>query len=156
MNQENNPEPNLLKAISFSSKFGWWSLLSFVILGVILESLHGFKSQWYLNVSNETRRFMLTLGHAHGGLLAIINIAYAICLKLGFYPNLKNPMTVSLILSIASLLIPLGFITGGIWNYGSDPGPGIILVPVGALLLITGIFWSSLKLGSEATKPKSD
>ena len=47
-------------------RFGWWSLLFFLTLGIALESLHGFKIGWYLDVTNETRRYMFTLGHAHG------------------------------------------------------------------------------------------
>jgi len=54
-------------------RFGWWSLLVFATLGLILESLHGFKVRAYLDVSNETRRLMWTLAHAHGTLLAVVS-----------------------------------------------------------------------------------
>ena len=40
---------------------GWWCLLLFLSLGIALESLHGLKLGWYLDVSNSTRRLMLTL-----------------------------------------------------------------------------------------------
>ena len=49
-------------------RFGWWSLLVFATLGLVLESLHGFKVRAYLDVSNETRRlnkrlpFLATVG----------------------------------------------------------------------------------------------
>ncbi|MFQ5492069.1 MAG: hypothetical protein ACE5GE_15235, partial [Phycisphaerae bacterium] len=55
--------------------FGWWSLLLFVAMGLVLESLHGFKVRFYLDVDNQTRRLMWTLCHAHGTLLAVIHIA---------------------------------------------------------------------------------
>lgn len=47
-------------------RFGWWSLLFFLTFGLGLETLHGLKVGWYLDVENETRRLMWTLAHAHG------------------------------------------------------------------------------------------
>ena len=49
-----------------------------VALGLLLESLQGFKVAAYLDVSNETRRLMWRLAHAHGTLLAVVNILYAV------------------------------------------------------------------------------
>jgi hypothetical protein len=40
----------------------------------------------------------------------------------------------------ASILLPGGFFAGGLVYYGGDPGPGILLVPVGAVLLLAAIF----------------
>ena len=62
-------------------RLGWWSLLAFATLGLGLESLHGFKIRAYLDVSNETRRLMWTLAHAHGTLLAILNIVFGLSLR---------------------------------------------------------------------------
>src|SRR6266404_2898750 len=56
-------------------RFGWWSLLIFLLFGGALETMHGFKIGWYLDVGNEVRRLMFTLAHAHGTLLALVNIA---------------------------------------------------------------------------------
>src|SRR5246500_5218576 len=56
-------------------RFGWWSLLVFLSLGAVLETLHGFKIGWYVDVGNEMRRLMFTLAHAHGTALALVNIA---------------------------------------------------------------------------------
>ena len=42
-------------------RIGWWSLLVFLSLGLMLEALHGFKVQWYVGADNATRRLMLTL-----------------------------------------------------------------------------------------------
>ena len=63
------------------ARLGWWLLLLFLSLGLILEGLHGFKVRWYLDVSNELRRLMLTLAHAHGTLLALVHIAFAFTLR---------------------------------------------------------------------------
>src|SRR5580765_6607361 len=57
--------------------FGWWSLLVFLTGGLILESLHGLKSQAYLGVHQEMRRLMWTLAHAHGTLLSVVNLGFA-------------------------------------------------------------------------------
>ena len=55
--------------------WGWWGLLVFLSLGIILEALHGFKVGAYLDVGNETRRLMWTLAHAHGTMLSLIHMA---------------------------------------------------------------------------------
>jgi hypothetical protein len=55
-------------------RVGWWSFFVFASLGLVLKLLHGFKVQAYLSVSNENRRLMWTLAHAHGVLLAMIHI----------------------------------------------------------------------------------
>lgn len=120
-------------------RYGWVSLLLFLTVGIVLEGLHGFKSQWYLSVDNEVRRLMLTLGHTHGTLLSLVNIAFAAschCL-----PKLaeSNHRFTSLLLKLATILMPLGFILGGLVIYDGDPGPGIVLVPVGALCLLLSV-----------------
>jgi hypothetical protein len=56
-------------------RFGWWALFISLVVGVFLETLHGFKLGWYLDVNNDMRRLMFTLAHAHGALLALVNIA---------------------------------------------------------------------------------
>ena len=40
----------------------------------------------------------------------------------------------------ASVLLPGGFFLGGIAFYSGDPGLGVLLVPVGAVLLLTAVF----------------
>ena len=55
-------------------KWGWWGLLVFLSMGILLEMLHGFKVGAYLDVPNTTRRMMWTLAHAHGTLLSLVHI----------------------------------------------------------------------------------
>lgn len=120
---------------------GWWSILIFLSVGVVLEALHGFKVPWYLNVANETRRLMMTLGHAHGVLLGLLHVAFAATVRLidpdgaavGAFGK------ASLCLSAATVLLPGGFLLGGLVIYGGDPGRGILLVPVGAVLLFVAV-----------------
>ena len=47
------------------------------MLGVFLETLHGFKAGFYLDASSATRRLMWTLAHAHGTLLSLVHLALA-------------------------------------------------------------------------------
>lgn len=118
-------------------RFGWWALLAYLTLGLGLEVLHGFKVSWYLDVGYETRRLMFTLAHAHGTLLALVNLAAA--LTVHAIAGLTLAPFVSRALIGATLLLPGGFLLGGLVTHGGDPGPGIVLVPVGALLLIAGV-----------------
>lgn len=122
-------------------RFGWWSLLVFVTLGLTLELMHGFKLRLYLDVANETRRLMWTLAHAHGALLGIVHIVFGLSLRVA--PELcpRQVRGVSAWLVGASLLLPGGFFLGGVGFYAGDPGLGILLVPVGAALLIA-VVWS--------------
>src|SRR2546423_8472329 len=113
-------------------RFGWWSLLVFLSLGGALETLHGFKIGWYVDVGNETRRLMFTLAHAHGTLLALINIAAGLTVRKVDRIELRPPVSFALIW--AAILLPAGFFLGGIIIYDGDPGLGVWLVPVGAIL----------------------
>ncbi len=121
-------------------RFGWLSLLVFLLLGVVLETLHGFKIGYYLDVQNHTRRLMWTLAHAHGSLLSLINVAFAVSLPLvgRWAPGPRSMASRCLLAS--TLTLPSGFFLGGVFIHGGDPGLGIVLVPVGALLLAIAVF----------------
>jgi len=120
-------------------RIGWSLLLIFLTLGIVLESLHGFKVGWYVNASNEVRQVMWRLAHAHGTLLGLVHIAFAATLTI--MPSMAEPSRrlASRCLVAASILLPAGFFFGGIAIYGGDPGLGILLVPVGALLLLSAV-----------------
>lgn len=118
--------------------FGWGALLAFALLGVALEAMHGFKVGWYLDVDQETRRLLLTLAHAHGVLIALVNLAFAATLRT-VADATAMPALVSPCLIGAGVLMPAGFLLGGAVTYGSDPGLGILLLPVGAALLLLGV-----------------
>ena len=122
-------------------RLGWWSLLAFATLGLGLESLHGFKIRAYLDVSNETRRLMWTLAHAHGTLLAILNIVFGLSLRVVPEFTTSRLAFASSALAGATIAMPAAFFLGGIVFYGGDPGLGILLLPVGAFLLLAAIFW---------------
>ena len=129
-------------------RFGWWSLLVFATLGLALESLHGFKVRAYLDVSNETRRLMWTLAHAHGTLLGVVHVIFGLTLAAFQEISARNLRLMSTTLVAASFLLPGGFFLGGIVFYSGDPGLGILLVPVGAVLLLTAVFSIARALSS--------
>lgn len=116
-------------------RLGWWSIALFGALGLVLETLHGFKVGAYLDVSNETRRLMWTLAHAHGTLLGLAHIGFAWTVTM---TAREGPRTrqASSALAAASVLLPGGFFLGGIRFYAADPGIGVALVPVGAVLVV--------------------
>ena len=115
--------------------FGWWSLLVFLTLGVALEVMHGLKIGWYLDVASETRRLTWTLAHAHGVLLAILHIVFGLMVRV---TGSGRPVASSCLLA-SSFLLPGGFFLGGVFIHDGDPGLGILLVPVGALLLFVAV-----------------
>lgn len=125
-------------------RFGWWALLVFLTLGIVLEGLHAFKARSYMDVTSSTRRLMWTLSHAHGTLLALVNLAFAASL-----PRLLDGVndqvtaklrTASASLILATIMLPGGFFLGGVVFYGGDPGLGVLLVPPGALALLLAVF----------------
>jgi len=118
-------------------RYGWWSLFAFLALGVVLETLHGFKLGWYLDVNNEMRRLMFTLAHAHGALLALVNIVAGLTLRT--VKEIAVSSRASSALIWGSVILPAGFFLGGIIVHDGDPSLGVALVPVGALFLLYGV-----------------
>jgi hypothetical protein len=115
---------------------GWWALLLYVLLGLLLEGLLAFKAGCYLDVGNETRRLMWRLAHAHGTLLSLINVVYGLTVR--GTPEVATGLASGCLLA-ALVLVPLGFFAGGIVVYGGDPGLAILVVPAGAVALAVGV-----------------
>jgi hypothetical protein len=115
--------------------FGWWALAVFTTLGLVLEAAHGLKLGWYLDLTNATRRLMFTLGHAHGTLLGLVNIAFAVSIKHASLSPIARTRA-SFALRLATVLMPLGFFLGGVVFYAGDPGVAVVLVPPAAILLV--------------------
>ena len=132
-------------------RFGWWSLLVFLTVGLVLEALHGFKVGAYLDIPHETRRLMWTLGHAHGTLLALVNLAFGATLS--YFSG--SPRVASGWLLGASVLMPAGFLLGGAVTYGGDPGLGIVLVALGGLMLLVAVFLIARATGASVGNRKS-
>jgi len=146
-------------------RFGWWSLLLFTMLGLMLELLHGFKVPAYLDASNETRRLMWTLAHAHGTLLAIVHVIFGLSVRMTPEMSARNRPLISWCLIGASLLLPAGFFLGGVVFYGGDPGVAVLLVPIGAASMMIAVFLLARMAAStgqesggrgEGTRPRQD
>lgn len=110
---------------------GWISLAAWISFGILIEGLIGFRTPAL--VDDLVRRDMFRLAHAHGTLLNLVLIAAAICARLEL---IRLGRFSSLGLRSAVILLPLGFLLGGVWHFKDDPGLGICLVPLGALLLL--------------------
>lgn len=131
-----NPTPPAADPRDAARRFGWWSLLVWLTLGLLLEALHAFKVGWYLDVGNDGRRLLLTLAHVHGTLLALVQLAFAATMPAGA-PRLARAASC---LRWAGVLMPLGFLVAGVFALGADPGLAIVLVPIGGVLLLAGVF----------------
>ena len=144
MKHPSKQAPPVAELANRNLRFGWWSLLIFLSLGAILETLQGFKIGWYVDAGNETRRLMFTLAHAHGTLLAVVNIAAGLTARIVDRFTLRPSVSFALIW--AAILLPAGFFLGGIVIYDGDPGLGVWLVPIGAALLFYSIVRIALDL----------
>lgn len=135
-------------------RIGWWSLVVFASLGITLEALHGMKLGLYLDVSNETRRLLWTLAHAHGTLLSLLNVAFALSLPAlpGWSP--RSLALASRCLLAGLVLMPVGFFLGGSFIHHGDPGLGVLLVPPGALLVVTALFLTAKAASASQGSPR--
>jgi hypothetical protein len=120
---------------------GLLSVAFWMSAGLLLEGLLGFKSPAYLQ--DPVRRELFRLAHAHGTLLGLLVVVAGLITQT---LRLATPNYARLALQIGAVLMPLGFLIGGIWHYESDPGVGIWIVPPAALLVIFGVV--SLALSS--------
>lgn len=118
---------------------GWISLALWIAFGILIEGFSAFRSPAYLD--DAVRREMFRLAHAHGTLLNLVLLGAAICAHLNLIR--LGPMT-SLGLRSAVVLLPAGFLFAGLWHFKDEPGPAILLVPVGAVLLLATAVYISL------------
>jgi hypothetical protein len=124
-------------------QLGFWCIALFGLVGLLLEALHGFKSGFLLDVGSSTRRHMLTLGHAHGTLLGLVNVGFAWASTL--VPAARLGWASRCLLG-ATVALPIGFLLGGWYASDGDPGIGIVLVPLGAVCLVIGSVLTALGL----------
>ncbi|MBX3293770.1 MAG: hypothetical protein KF881_12860 [Acidobacteria bacterium] len=115
-------------------KQAWVSIAVWMTLGLLLEGLLAFRSPAYLQ--DEVRREMFRLAHSHGGVLNLLLLGTAFYIRI-YSP--KFPNIAMLALRIGVILMPVGFLLGGIWHYDSDPGPAVFLAPLGGLMIIFGV-----------------
>jgi hypothetical protein len=126
---------------------GWISLAAWIVFGILIEGLIGFRSPALLDDS--VRRDMFRLAHAHGTLLNLVLIIAAICVQLGL---IRLSAMASVGLQISAVLLPVGFLLAGVWHFKDDPGIAIVLVPVGAVLLLVSALWIALSTSQRTTR----
>jgi hypothetical protein len=134
MNDAERPPLNL--------RAGFLALCVFTTLGLGLEALHGLKLGFYLSVDNETRRLLWRLAHAHGALLGLVNVCYALAARA--WPRLADALAARALLS-ALILMPLGFLLGGAFAHAGDPGISVGLAAAGGVALLFGLLRIALK-----------
>ncbi len=133
------------------AKIGWWGLFASVLVGLFLEALLAWKRPEILDAGQETRRLLFRLAHAHAGVLSLVHLAFAALLgrsALGVHEaegasgdaRDRRVGTASKLLVFGSALLPLGFLLGGAFMRGSDPGAGILFAPIGAVALAVAFF----------------
>lgn len=118
---------------------GWTGLALFLSMGFVLESLLAWKTPAYLD--DPIRRELLRLSHSHGALLHAVLLLLAATAA-----RLPRPVPGALVLALrlGAVLVPAGFLLGGLWHPEGDPGHGIWLVPAGALLALGGVIGAAL------------
>ena len=120
---------------------GWISLAIWMSAGLLFEGLIGFRAPAYLQ--DATRRELFRLAHAHGTVLNILLLVAALYLS----KNLVAPPSAAIwCLRIGVVLMPLGFLLGGVWHYESDPNPLIVAAPLGGLLVIFAVISFSFSI----------
>jgi len=127
------PEPHLRASIVLVALF--------LASGLWLEAMYGLRAEGWID--DPLRREFLRLGHAHGGLLGLLNIALAWSLE-----RLRTPAAWARKIRVAALLgaalVGLGFMLGGLLHGPTDPGLPILAVPAGAMLLLSALVATAL------------
>ncbi len=127
---------------SLPLRTGLWLLAVSLPLGLTLEALHAMKVQVYLG--SAMRREMWTLAHAHGNLLGILCLLFAV---LG--PKIVNDgarARIDRLLTLGAVLMPVGFLLGGVMNSEGDPSFGILLVPIGGVAVFCALVMTASRL----------
>jgi hypothetical protein len=112
----------------------WLSIAVWMSFGLLLESLIGFRVPAYLN--DPVRRELFRLAHTHGALLNIVLLLASLCVDRNLVAASKTAIWV---LRIGAVLMPVGFLLGGIWHFEGEPGLGVWLVPLGGILVIFSV-----------------
>lgn len=124
-------------ALPLTARVGRWSLFAWLASGLGLEAFHLFKTPFFLN--DPLRREFWVLAHAHGGLLAAVSlVVFLVADRLALEPS--RARTLDRLIATGTLLVPLGFLLGGLWHSEADPGPLVALTPLGALGWLGGLF----------------
>jgi len=121
-------------------------------MGLWLEAMYGLRAEGWID--DPLRREFLRLGHSHGALLGLVNVALAWAME-----RLETPAAWARKIRIAAicgaLLVGVGFVAGGLLHGPTDPGLPILVVPAGALMVLTSAISVALVRPSDAPPPAS-
>ena len=131
--------PSLHRRFQSTLRFGWILILVAALGGTTLEALLAWKVPLYVDAASSTTRLMLRLFHAHAALLGLLCIAWALTAHVSGWIESVRIQWIDRFLRVSSILVPGGFLLGVWGSRGGDPGPGIALTPIGALLLVSGL-----------------
>jgi hypothetical protein len=126
-------EPEKIQKMNVAAQ-AWFGLLFWMSMGLLFEGLIGFRAPAYLQ--DPVRRELFRLAHAHGTLLSILLLVVNIYLVKGL---IAPPRLAIRALQAGVVIMPAGFLLGGLWHYESDPNFLIFLAPAGGLLIIFGV-----------------
>ncbi|MBL9102766.1 MAG: hypothetical protein JNL82_17600 [Myxococcales bacterium] len=121
-----------------------WSLALvalFLAMGLWLEAMIGLRAAGW--VDDPLRREFLRLGHAHGGILGLVNVGVAWALGQLHTPQ-RWAGTIRRATLLGALLVGGGFVAGGLTHGPTDPGLPVLVVPAGALMLLGGVVATAL------------
>lgn len=131
---------------SLSLRAGLWLLAVSLPLGLTLEALHAMKVQVYFG--SALRRELWTLAHAHGNLLGILCLVFGLLgARLG---DGAARARIDRWLVTGAVLMPLGFLLGGVLNREGDPSLGILLVPVGGVAVFAALVMAAVRLSRQS------
>ena len=129
-------------------RWGWWLLAVFGLMGLVLDSFHGFKQSFYVAEDVQLRRLLWMTSHGGGVVLGILNIAFAASLH-RFSTGLVC-LRSSMGLIAANVAIPSGLFMAGLFLHDDRPGTGLLLFFIGTVLLL-----GSLLLMAQAGRKSS-
>lgn len=125
----------------------------FLAMGLWLEAMLGLRAQGLHD--DALRREFLRLGHAHGALLGLLNVGLGLAME-----RLRTPAAWATRIRPAALCgalaVGLGFVGGGLWHGPTDPGPLVLAVPAGAMLLVSSLGATVLLRPAGAPQPPAD
>jgi hypothetical protein len=127
-----------IRSLLLQSFIGIAAWMSF---GLLLEGFIGFRVSGYMSVP--LRREMFQLAHTHGTLLSLLLLISALTISKGLvYPNKFSLLS----LRTGTILMPFGFLLGGIWTNKEEPNALVFLAPIGGILVIFGIINFALSI----------
>ncbi len=115
------------------ARFGWTLLFVSLAFGAVLETLEGFR--WVSLVADPWKQRLWSLAHFHGAALGLLNLIYVQWADTQAMSVGRRTLA-SRMLMLGSAAMPLGFLLGGLAHPEGDPSLGIVLAPVGALLVL--------------------